>query len=130
MFKIGRTTTLLAAALCVALIVATIYRPAPAPDIEGLLEAGILARLNETVSVASDFRREEGPWILDCGTVVGADGSAWVSSDVSVESADYCALLRRADRLELVELDIGATDMPAMDWVAEYDLPPGLLSSR
>lgn len=84
-------------------------------------------RVGRAVNVEEEFRKEEAGWIFTCGTVTEADGTDLALTE-AYESADYCALQKADTPDALTEFDFGSTDMPAMDWLETYSLPPNLLS--
>jgi hypothetical protein len=104
--------------------------------VEEIVSEAAKSNLAADVVLSSEFFQEQGPWTLVCGEVFDLEGHPISDPRAQVgltpfESSNYCALLEnRAGKLELTELDIGSTDMPAMDWMQEHQFPMDLLSEQ
>ena len=99
---------------------------------QGAVLAAVESELSQPVGIAPDFVQTAAPWQLLCGTVTAPDGGTFTPTTVLAEtllaeSRDFCALLDISNGAQVLELDIGSTDMPAIDWLEAYDLPPELL---
>jgi hypothetical protein len=106
--------------------------PKQPQDALAVVQSSIETQLAQPVGLAVEFDQTAGPWQLICGTVTAPGGGELVADTdttdaLLAESRDVCALLDISDIPRVVELDIGSTDMPAMDWLEQYDLPPELL---
>ncbi len=125
-----RRTGIVVLSFLLAIVLASLWlrapRPTEGPELSQRVVDAIETSLQQTVSITVDFEQNAGVWGLLCGTVVSPDGSAITTPEDTWESADYCALLDLTAAPKVVELDMGSTDMPAMDWMEAYDLPDAL----
>lgn len=86
------------------------------------------------VSFSTDLSNQVNDWVFLCGDIYESDGSEFnmENSPLSEQPGGpgFCALLQTSSETpEILELDIGNTDMPAMDWVSRYGLPQEILDS-
>jgi hypothetical protein len=122
-------------ALVLAVVAAAPVRGGGDEPVE--VEAAVLAQLSAALGrrAGADFSHNagRGPWRLVCGVPLEPDGTPFDLARSKLADSEYgahfCALARLGDAgVEIVEFDIGSNDMPAVDWIERYDLPPGILT--
>lgn len=107
-----------------------------APDLEEMIAAAASDKMARPVAIETQFRNQIGDWTLLCGVATEPDGSelkiaaltGGTSGEAQYESGNFCALANTDNASQLTEFDFGSTDMPAMDWLTQHDLPPEILT--
>jgi hypothetical protein len=125
-----------------ALVLAALLAP-PAASAGGdeplSAEAAVKLRVAEAVGRPVDavfsVEGRSGDWRFLCGRPVEPDGRPFDIERSRLASTEFgayfCALVTlRSGDAEVVEFDIGSTDMPAVDWVRKYHLPMKILGTR
>lgn len=129
-----RRTGIVGLALLVLIVIAVVWMRIPqSPAVAELQQSVVEAiedSLQQEVDVTFDFQQNVDAWSFVCGTVAKLDGTAIVTGDNTLESPDFCALLDTSRAPSVLELDIGSTDMPAVDWMERYDLPKALFEEK
>ena len=118
--------------------------PAPSPGASPVtgtepletLRAEVAEALGQPVTLEVDELRSDGDWIFvvgvprtPAGEPVDYTDTAYADAIAAGEFDDWlCALLERVDGgWRVVALEIGATDVPFVDWPARYGAPPALV---
>lgn len=109
-----------------------VLSPPEAIDARAATKMAAQEILGQAVSLSVEYEQRADTWVLMCGKVLAPDGTTFEAQSESTvlqlqDSADYCALIDSSEGMTVRELDIGSTDMPAMDWMEQYALPPELL---
>lgn len=123
------------------LALAVLYLLAAAPvaasdAVAALIENRLAQELGRPAGFADLSRRSAGDWVYLCATPVEIDGapfnyaqSEFAGRMAAGELEDrFCVLLSRRNMgVELVEFDLGSTDMTIIDWIDRHDVPEEIL---
>ncbi|MFK7765209.1 MAG: hypothetical protein AB8B62_18235 [Roseobacter sp.] len=127
-----RRTGIVGLALLALMVIAGLWmrtsQSSAVPNLQQTVAQAIEDTLQQEVVVTFDFEQNVDAWGFVCGTVAKPDGTAIATGGSALESSDFCALLDFSGTPNVRELDIGSTDMPAVDWMETHDLPKALFN--
>jgi hypothetical protein len=110
--------------------------PGVRSTVEDLLGAALSERLGVAASARIDRFADSNGWILTCGQPLGPAGEAIDYSRTTLREQQaagmvddqFCALLQEvATGVQILELSVGDTDAPFMDWPGKHGVPESLL---
>ena len=116
------------------------HTPGAHLSVDDLLTQELSKYLAYPAIASKETEKQHENWVFVCGKPVNTNGSPMDYSHTSLASQaaegmvdDYfCALIENdasSKQPTLLELVVGSTDAPILDWIEIYDLPGDLLRS-
>lgn len=102
-----------------------------------LIEHAIRSSLGSPVALRFSFSNSYRDFHLKCGNLTAPDGSDFNYSSSSLRSEweagyvdnQFCALIdTSANEPAILELSVGSTDAPQVEWTERYSLPLDILT--